>query len=43
MIKLKTFSAKTHKVKILIYGDTGTGKTVLSSTAPNPVYICSEN
>lgn len=43
MVVIKKFSPQTHKVKILIYWDSGTGKTTLASTAPNTLFICSEN
>lgn len=32
-----------HGVKSLVYGDSGVGKTVLCSTAPNPVILSAEN
>lgn len=34
--------AQSNGVKILVYGDAGTGKTVLSATAPRPVLFSSE-
>lgn len=35
-------SARTHGVKMLVYGKAGRGKTYLCSTAPNPIIISAE-
>lgn len=36
-------SAKPNGVKVLVYGKSGTGKTVLCATAPKPVIISAEH
>jgi hypothetical protein len=43
-IKLTTTSeaAAMHGVKVLVYGGPGVGKTMLCSTAPNPIIISAE-
>ena len=41
-IKLTTTKKSASHVKALCYGDAGVGKTVLCSTAPNPVIISAE-
>ena len=41
-IKLTTTNKSSKYVKALCYGDAGVGKTVLCSTAPNPVIISAE-
>ena len=33
----------SNGVKVLVYGDAGMGKTVLSSTAPNPIILSAES
>lgn len=43
MIQIKKFKPEDHKIKALIYGKSWSGKTTLASTAPNPLFICSEN
>lgn len=35
--------ARTHGIKVLTYGKSGLGKTVLVATAPNPVLISAES
>jgi len=42
-IKLTTTSQSSRFVKALGYGDAGVGKTVLCSTAPNPIIISAES
>lgn len=42
-IKLTTTKKSSKFVKTLCYGDAGVGKTVLCSTAPNPVIISAES
>lgn len=36
-------AAKNHGVKLLCYGDSGMGKTMLTATAPTPVLISAES
>lgn len=42
-IKLTTTNQSAKFVKALCYGDAGAGKTVLCSTAPNPIIISAES
>lgn len=42
-MKFETFKPTTHKLKALIYWGAKKGKTTLASTAPNPLWLCSEN
>lgn len=44
MIKMTTTdqASAVHGVKVLVYGQSGVGKTVLCATAPNPVIISAE-
>ena len=42
-IKLTTTNQSSRFVKALCYGDAGVGKTVLCSTAPNPIIISAES
>jgi len=42
-IKLTTTGQSSRFVKALCYGDAGVGKTVLCSTAPNPIIISAES
>lgn len=42
-IKLSTTKQSSKYVKMLTYGDAGVGKTVLASTAPNPIIISAES
>lgn len=44
MIKMTTTDqvSAVHGVKVLVYGQSGVGKTVLCATAPNPVIISAE-
>lgn len=41
-MKITSTKTKTNYVKALVYGDSGVGKTVLGSTAPNPIFISAE-
>lgn len=41
-MQIKTFQAVDHKIKALVYGASGCGKTVLGSTAPNPIFASAE-
>ena len=36
-------AAKINGVKVLVYGESGVGKTVLSATAPNPIILSAES
>lgn len=38
-----TKDVRVHGIKCCVYGDAGVGKTVLSSTAPNPIIISAEH
>lgn len=42
-IKLTTTNQSSKFVKSLCYGDAGVGKTVMCSTAPNPIIISAES
>jgi len=42
MLKLSSTKSKVQHVKMLCYGDSGTGKTYLCRTAPRPVIISAE-
>lgn len=42
-IKLTTTRQSSKFIKALCYGDAGAGKTVLASTAPNPIIISAES
>lgn len=41
-MQIKTFQAVDHKIKALVYGASGCGKTVLGSTAPKPIFASAE-
>lgn len=41
-MEIKTFSAKTHKVKAVVYGKSWVGKTTFGATAPKPIFASSE-
>jgi AAA domain len=36
-------AAADHGIKMVVYGESGVGKTVLNSTLPNPVILSAEN
>ena len=38
----KTFKPASHKVKCLVYGASGVGKTRFAATAPKPVFLSAE-
>ena len=40
--KVSDMDDKDIKLKLLLYGDSGTGKTWTASTAPNPVFLLTE-
>lgn len=37
-----TKDVHTNGIKLVLYGASGSGKTVMSSTAPNPIYVSAE-
>lgn len=39
---IKKFSPKTHKIKAVIYGGSGSGKTSFGGTAPKPIFASAE-
>lgn len=39
---IKTFSPTSHKIKAVIYGASGSGKTYFAATAPNPIFASAE-
>lgn len=41
-IEILSTKREVHHIKCMVYGESGIGKTVLCSTAPNPVIISSE-
>jgi len=41
-IKLTTTDVVSEFVKVLVFGDSGVGKTVLAATAPSPIIISAE-
>lgn len=41
-MEIKKFAPTTHKVKAVVYGASGSGKTVLGGTAPNPIFASAE-
>jgi AAA domain len=43
MIKLSSSKKATKHVRCLVYGESGAGKTPLGATAPNPIFINSDD
>ena len=41
-MQIKTFNAIDHKIKAVVYGASGTGKTVFWWTAPKPIFASAE-
>lgn len=41
-MEIKTFSPTSHKIKAVIYGASGSGKTYFAATAPNPIFASAE-
>ena len=41
-MEIKTFKPSSHKVKVLIYGASGSGKTSFAGTAPNVIWAAAE-
>lgn len=42
IMEIKTFTPEDHKIKALIYGASGAGKTVFAGTAKNAIYASAE-
>lgn len=42
-MEIKKFKPQSHKVKAVIYGASGVGKTTFASTAPKPIFASAEN
>lgn len=42
-MKIQIFKPQDHKIKALIYGASGAGKTTFAGTAPKPIFASSEN
>jgi hypothetical protein len=42
MIEIKKYSPTDHKVKAVIYGKSGSGKTTFAATAPKPIFASAE-
>lgn len=42
-MQIKTYTPEDHKVKALIYGGSGSGKTVFGGTAKNALFLSAEN
>jgi hypothetical protein len=42
MLKIKTYSPTSHKVKSVVYGASGAGKTYFAATAPKPIFASAE-
>lgn len=42
-MQIKTFKPSDHKIKGLVYGRSGSGKTVFGGTAPKPLILSAEN
>lgn len=41
-MEIKTFSPTSHKIKAVIYGASGSGKTYFAATAPHPIFASAE-
>lgn len=41
-MEIKIYTPTSHKIKALIYGDSGTGKTTFGATAPNVIFANAE-
>ena len=42
-MQIKTFKPADHKIKALVYGRSGSGKTMFGGTAPKPLILSAEN
>lgn len=43
MVQIKEYAPSSAKLKVLIYGKSGTGKTTFGATAPNALFVSSES
>jgi len=41
-MEIKTYSPSSHKIKAVVYGTSGSGKTYFAASAPNPIFASSE-
>lgn len=41
-MEIKIFQPSSHKIKAVVYGPSGAGKTVFGSTAPKPIFASAE-
>lgn len=41
-MEIKTFSPSSHKIKAVVYGASGSGKTHFAATAPKPIFASAE-
>lgn len=41
-MEVKTYEPSNHRVRMMVYGASGIGKTVFGSTAPKPLFIAAE-
>lgn len=41
-LKIQTFAPSSHKIKAVIYGASGSGKTHFAATAPRPIFASAE-
>ena len=42
-MEIKKTSIKEHKIKAVVYGASGSGKTTFGATAPKPIFASAEN
>lgn len=42
-MEIKTYEPSDHRVRLMIYGGSGIGKTVFGSTAPKPLFLAVED
>ena len=42
-MKIKTYEATSAKIKAVVYGKSGSGKTYFGATAPKPIFASAEN
>lgn len=41
-MQIKQFTPTSHKIKAVIYGASGTGKTTFGGSCPKPIFISAE-
>lgn len=41
-MEIKTFTPTSHKIKAVVYGASGSGKTYFAATAPHPIFASAE-